>query len=148
MNAVEYVLLPETELDPFGGPREAAILRSSPPGLQAVFRTANWTIYRVRRPTPLLTGPGRSLVLTFDHTTIRGTVSRPGAHLLRVHFNELWSTSPGICVTPGPDGMSWLNVSTPGPFRLSAPSAPTAFARAIAGRTPCGNAHRIAAGQG
>jgi hypothetical protein len=136
-NAVEYVLLPETELDPFGGPREAAILRTRPTGLVRVFHRSDWTIYRLRHPTPLLTGPGWANVVSLGHTAIRGVVTQPGRYLLRVHYNALWNTSPGACITQGPHGMSWLDVSTAGPFSLSAPSAPVAFVRALIGERSC-----------
>src|SRR5262249_20268337 len=72
-NAVAYVLLPATELDPVGGPQEARILRSGAPGLDAVFKSSNLTIYRLHSPTPLLAGPGVGRVDVFDHTTIAGT---------------------------------------------------------------------------
>jgi hypothetical protein len=141
-NAVEYVLLPETELDPFGGPREAAILRDHPRGLVRVFHRGDWTIYRLRRPTPLLTGRGRPNVVSLGHTTIRGVVTQPGRYLLRVHYNALWTTSPGACLTPGPRGMSWLDASKAGRFTLSAPSAAVAFVRALTGERPCAGTDR------
>jgi hypothetical protein len=144
-NAVEYVLLPETELDPFGGPREAAVLRDHPAGLIRVFRRANWTIYRLRHPTPLLTGPGPANVVSLGHTAIRGVVKQPGRYLLRVHYNALWTTSVGACITPGPHGMSWLDVSTAGPFSLTVPSAAVAIVRAVTGDSTCAGRDRIAA---
>src|SRR5262249_18818205 len=107
-NAVAYVLLPATELDPVGGPQEARILRSGAPGLDAVFKSSNLTIYRLHSPPPLLAGPGVGRVDVFDHTTIAGTVSERGRYLLRVHYTPLWETSSSVCVTPGPNDMSWL----------------------------------------
>ena len=144
-NAVQYVLLPATELDPVGGPREARVLRSRPRGLEPVYRDNEWTIYRLRRPTPLLTGPGRSRVLAFDHTTVRGVVSAPGSYLLRVHFTDVWSTSRGVCITESSNGMTRLILPRAGPFALTAPSAPTAVVRALAGDPECGASHRLAA---
>jgi hypothetical protein len=141
-NAVEYVLLPETELDPFGGPREAAVVRAHPSGLVRVFHRGVWTIYRLRRPTPLLTGPGRADVVSLGHTTISGVVTQPGRYLLRVHFNALWTTSVGACITHGPHGMSWLDVSTAGHFSLSEPSAAVALVRALTGERTCGGTVR------
>jgi hypothetical protein len=135
-NAVEYVLLPKTELDPVGGPSEARVLLSRPKGLELVYRDREWTIYRLRRPTPLLTGPGPSHILAFDHTTIRGAVSEPGSYLLRVHFTDTWTTS-GACVAPSPNGMTRVIATAPGPFALTAPSAPTAVVRALADDRVC-----------
>ena len=50
--AVDYVLLPATKLDPVGAPREARLLRSGVAGLTVAFRDRNWTIYRVERSDP------------------------------------------------------------------------------------------------
>src|SRR5262249_15721536 len=68
--AVAYVVLPETTLDPVAAPREATLLRTSTPGLRAVFRAPTATIYRLVDPTPVLTGPARSRVVVFGHTRI------------------------------------------------------------------------------
>src|SRR5262249_39988615 len=61
--AVDYVLLPSTRLDFVGAPQEARLLGSGRSGLAVVYRSRDWTIYRLPHPTPLLTGPGRPRVL-------------------------------------------------------------------------------------
>jgi hypothetical protein len=116
--AVEYVLLPSTRLDPDGGPREARVLRSPDSGLSLAYRDRRWTVYRLPHPSPLITGPAPARVDEFGHTRIIGTVSRPGRYLLRAHFVPFWKASTGVCVEPGPNRMTWLVVSAPGRFSL------------------------------
>ncbi len=128
--AVDYVLLPSTELDPIGGPREASLLRSRPAGLTVVFRDRNWTIYRLEKPTPLITGPGRARVTLFGHTRIGGLVSRPGRYLMRSHYMPFWKVSGGICLLPGPNGMTWLDAVTAGPFSMMASPSSSGFVQA------------------
>jgi hypothetical protein len=121
--AVEYVLLPSTRLDFEAAPREAQLLRSGESGLIVAYRGRGWTIYRLPHPTPLITGPGQAHVLTFGHTRIDGTVSTPGRYLLRAHYIPFWQTSGPVCLRRGPDRMTWLDVTRPGPFSLKVASA-------------------------
>jgi hypothetical protein len=123
--AVEYVLLPSTRLDPVGGPREARVVRSA--GLALVHHNPRWMIYRLRRPTPLVTGPGTVRVETFGHTTIAGTVARPGRYLVRNHYIPFWKVGPNVCVERAPNRATWLYVSRPGRFSLRVASAPAAL---------------------
>ncbi len=116
--AVEYVLLPSTRLDFEAAPREAQLLRSGRSGLVIAYRSRSWTIYRLPHATPLITGPGQAHVLTFGHTSIDGTVSIPGRYLLRTHYIPFWQTSGHICLQRGPNQMTWLDATRPGPFSL------------------------------
>jgi hypothetical protein len=135
--AVEYVLLPATRLDPVAAPREAALLRSGVPDMRRVFQGRTGTIYELARPTPLVTGPGRSRVLVFGHTRIAGVVSAPGRYVLRVHFNPFWQTTAGVCVSRAPDGLSYLDLARAGRYLLRVSAAGQALVRAIAGDSPC-----------
>jgi hypothetical protein len=116
--AVEYVLLPTTQLDFEAAPREAKLLRSGRSGLEVVYRSRNWTIYREPHPTPLITGPGQAHVLAFGHTRIDGIVSTPGRYLLRTHYIPFWQTRGNVCLRRGPHGMTWLDIRRPGRFSL------------------------------
>jgi hypothetical protein len=122
--AVEYILLPSTPLDWDGANREAAIVRSSNSGLRVVFRSTNWTIYRLPHPTPLMTGPAPASITAFGHTTISGSVSSPGRYILRTHFNPYWKLAGAGCVRRGPAKMTWLELKRAGSFSLSIPSSP------------------------
>jgi hypothetical protein len=135
--AVNYVLLPSTQLDFVQAPQEAHLLRSGHSGLVVAYRSREWTIYRVPHPTPLLTGPGRARVLAFGHTTISGIVSRPGTYTLRTHYVALWQTSGAVCVRATPGGMTLLQVGQPGRFSLAIGDTADALVRALEGKRPC-----------
>jgi hypothetical protein len=139
--AVEYVLLPSTRLDFVAAAPEARLLRSGRSGLPAVYRSGDWTIYRVRDPSPILTGPARSRVLVFGHTTIRGVVAAPGRYRLAVHYAPFWKTSAGVCVRPAPDGLTILDLRAAGRFSLSVPSPAEAIRRAADQGDSCRASH-------
>jgi len=116
--SVKYVLLPKTTLDPDGAPTEARLLRSGIPGVRPAYRSANWTIYELSDPRPLLTGPGAARLTLDGHQTISGTVGAAGTYTLRIHFNPYWKASARItCIHKGPEGMTDLTLR-PGPFNL------------------------------
>jgi hypothetical protein len=128
--AVDFVLLPSTELDPIGAPREASLLRSRPAGLTVAFRDHDWTIYRLEKPTPLITGPGRARVTVFGHTRVGGLISRPGRYLMRSHYMPFWKLSGPICLLPGPNGMTWLDAAAAGAFSMVASASSSGFVQA------------------
>jgi hypothetical protein len=135
--AVEYVLLPATRLDPAAAPREARLLRSDVPGLRRVFRGRTGTIYRLVRPTPLVTGPGRSRVLVFGHARIDGVVSAPGRYVLRVHFNPFWRMTAGVCVRRATEAFSYLDVARAGRYSLRVAATGQALAQMFGGGSSC-----------
>ena len=149
-SAVGYVLLPSTRLDPVGGPREATLLRSGSSGLTVAYRDSNWTIYKLPRATPLLTGPGSARVLAFGHTTIRGVVSAPGNYMLRDHYMPFWKVTGHVCVRPAPDRMTWLEVTAAGRFSMTVDPAPEAVLRAATADrdAACATAARQVASEG
>lgn len=127
-NAVRYVLLARTApLDWDGGPREAQIVRSRAAGLTLVFRSKNWLIYELPHATPLLSGPGHPVITSFGHTVTSGRVASAGRYLLRVHYNPYWHLHGAGCVARGPDKMTILDLSRPGPFSLTAPGTPASW---------------------
>jgi hypothetical protein len=143
--AVEYVLLPSTKLDFVSAPQEARLLRSGRSGLDVVFRSANWTIYRLPRPTPLLTGGAPARITTFGHTTVAGNVSAPGTYLLRTHYVDFWSVHGAVCVRPAPGKMTLLVASSPGRFTLTVGDTADALLRAATGGDACGSRTRTSA---
>jgi hypothetical protein len=135
--SVSYVLLPHTELDPVGGPREAGLLRSDVPGIVPVFSTPNWTIYRVSRTFPMLSGPGEARLTELGHQQIEGTVAAPGRYLLRVRFNPYWRLSPaGACIDKGPGGMTELQLPRATSFRLRIPGGIDSLLAPLTSTTP------------
>jgi hypothetical protein len=122
--AVEYVLLPKTPLDPYGGTREAALVRSGAAGLVRVARTGAWTIYAVPNATSILDGPGPATVRHFGHSSITGTVGAPGRYLLRVHYSPYWKARDVACISRGPNQMTYLDFLSSGSFSLRVTSTP------------------------
>jgi hypothetical protein len=145
--AVDYVLLPATRLDPVGAPREAGLLRSGVAGLPVAFHDRVWTIYRVDNPTPLLTGPVPAAVTVFGHTRIGGLVSGPGRYLLRSHYMPFWKVSGHVCLARARNGMTWLDASSAGSFALVAAPTADGFAHAVS-TGPYGSCHAGSSGQG
>jgi hypothetical protein len=124
-NAVRYVVLSRTApLDWDGGPQEARVVRSADTGLKLVFRSANWSIYELPKPTPLLTGPAHPVVTSFGHTIIKGRVFAAGRYLLRAHYNPYWRLGGAGCVARGPNRMTVLDLTRPQRFALTVPGTP------------------------
>ena len=134
--AVRYVLLSTTApLDWEGGPQEARVLRSPSSGLRAVFRSRNWTIFELPHATPLLTGPANPVVTSFGHTAIRGRVFAAGRYLMRAHYSQYLRLQGSGCVAPGPNKMTYLELTRPERFALSVPGTPDGLVRELFGGT-------------
>jgi len=131
--AVEYVLLPHTTLDPVAAPREAQLLSAPASGLSVVYRSSEWTIYRLRSPTPLLTGPARARVTLFGHTAIAGSVPARGSYLLRVHYTTYWHTTGIACIRETASDLTTLTFAAPGRFSLVVPDSISDTIEAAAG---------------
>jgi hypothetical protein len=132
--AVRYVLLSTTApLDWEGGPQEARLLRSPASGLRAVFRSRDWTVYELPHATPLLTGPASPVITSFGHTAIRGRVFAAGRYLVRAHYSPYLRLQGGGCVSPGPDRMTYLDLTRPQRFALSVPGTPDGLVRELVG---------------
>jgi hypothetical protein len=125
--AAKYVLVPATQLDPVGGPKEAQLVASPLSGLKVAFRSRTWTIYRLPHAKPLLTGPGKANVVRFGHSVITGQVSAPGRYLLRARFVPYWKLKGAGCARPGPGKMTWLDLRSAGRFSLSVAETPAAL---------------------
>ena len=141
---VKYVLLPATRLDPVGGPAEARLLRSGAAGLSVAFRGANGTIYELPDPTPLLTGPAPAEISRLDYSTITGQVAAPGRYLLRERYTPYLRLHGAGCMRPAPGGMTWLELSSAGAFRLEVPRSPETLLRIVAGEGDQGAGPRLA----
>jgi hypothetical protein len=110
--AVGYVALPDTPLDPSSA-QEGRLIRRGVPYLKEVFASRHWRIYAVRSPTLLATGPGRLTSLGYDSFALRA--ASPGSFLVRVHFTRYWTLARGAgCVTPAPGGWTSVIVRAPG----------------------------------
>ncbi len=124
--AVSYVALPDTPLDPSSA-EEGRLIRRGLPYLRAVFRSRHWTVYAVRGATPLLEGPGRLTSLGHDSFALRATM--PGRFLVRVRFTRYWTLTAGSGrVTKAPGGWTYVTADRPGQLQVTARFS---FARAL-----------------
>jgi hypothetical protein len=91
--AVSYVAVADADLD-YIARDEVALIDRGLPYLRRIWRSAHWTLYRVRRPTPLVAPAGATLdrVGPADFGLL---VRRPGPYLVRIHYTPYWSLSAG-----------------------------------------------------
>jgi hypothetical protein len=129
--AVRYVLLPNVRLGKKGASREQRLLLSGAvPGLRLVYRTADWRIYELRHPKPMLTGPGQARITAFHHDRIAARVDAPGTYRLAVRYMPYWEIKRGaVCVAEALDGMTLLEVRRPGPLLLATEDGPSSLVR-------------------
>ena len=119
-DAVQYVVLTPFTLDDHGARAEAALLRSSRSGLDVVWRSRGFIVYRVHGRADLLAGSIAVRLTRFTHERIAGTTSGAGVDSLKVWFSPYWtSTGAARCVTRARDGMSLIQFDHPGPFSLA-----------------------------
>lgn len=105
-NAITLVALPRAPLDT-GGRAEAALLKRPPRYLVPVWHDANWRVWRVVHPTPLVTGAAR--LTDEDPSSLALRFARPGVAIVHLHASPLWTDqTSGSCVKPTPKG--WLAV--------------------------------------
>ncbi len=113
---VRYVVLTNAPSD-YSAQGEAALLRSGRSGLRAVFRSANFQVFAVPRPRPILTGPAPSTVLSMSATTVRIRLVTAGVYRLAVRYSPYWHVE-GACLSRRPDGMTNVAVDHAGPLEL------------------------------
>ena len=117
--AVDYVLLPSTQIGRAGEEREAQLLLSGRSGLRLLYSTPNWKIWEVPNATPMLTGPGEAQISRYGHDEIDGVTGAAGDYLLRVRFTDYWRVLEGsVCLAKAQNGMTVLRAEKPGAFRL------------------------------
>jgi hypothetical protein len=116
--AVSYVALPDTPLDPSSA-QEGRLIESGLPYLREVLRTRHWRIYAVRDATPLAQGPGVLSGMGHDWFALRARAG--GRFVVRVHYTRYWALTRGdACVSPAPGGWTAVTVRGPGAVRVAA----------------------------
>jgi len=117
--AVNYVLLPNTQIGRAGEEREAELLTSGRSGLRLVYSTPNWKIWEVPDAAPMLTGPGQAQITRYGHDEIDAVTGSAGDYRLAVRFTNYWRILEGsVCLAEADDGMTVVRALRPGPFRL------------------------------
>jgi hypothetical protein len=110
--AVAYVALPDTKLDPSSA-REGELIRAGLPYLREVFASRHWRIYAVSSPSPLASGPGR--LTSLGHDSFALAAAAPGSFLVRVRFTRYWTLARGSgCVAEAPGGWTKVLARAPG----------------------------------
>jgi hypothetical protein len=142
VQAVSYVALPDTTLDPSSA-REGWLIRSGLPFLREVFASRHWRIFAVSSPTPLVSGPGRLIALGHDAFALRAAA--PGNFVVRVHHTRYWAVLGGdACVGSAPGGWTSVSVASPGPVLVAARFS---LSRALGLGSPCRPVRALAPGQ-
>ena len=116
---ISYVAVPKAPLD-YAAKEEAALVSSGKVSeLALVWKTPNWTLWKVNASPGLVSGPGTLTSLVPDHFTLEA--STPGTLTVRVRYNDYWSVSSGnACVSPAPlpsRPVPGAAAGTPPPFR-------------------------------
>ncbi len=95
-NAVSYVALPTAPLD-YSSLAERQLILSAPPYLAPRWHSANWSVYSVRDPDPMVTALGSSEARTLwvGRQSFGLDVTRPGEFLVRISFTPYWSIERG-----------------------------------------------------
>ena len=129
---VGYVAVPHAPLDYAARPEKRMLKRGRPRYLERVYSSADWTVYKVRNPSPLAIG-GRMVKLRPEGFVV--DASEPGTVLVRVNWTPYWSIEQGSgCVEQAPGGYTMLDVETPGRFRVDIDFSPV---RAISSGPRC-----------
>jgi hypothetical protein len=120
-NGVSYVAVANAPLD-YAATAEVALLRSGDvKGLERVWHTAAWELWRVTGSPGLASGPARVVSLTPRSVVVH--LSRPGQALLKVRWSPYWSLGPSsaayACVRHGPDDWTALISARTGELQLS-----------------------------
>jgi hypothetical protein len=129
---VGFVAVPHAALDYAGRPEKKMLKRGPPRYLERVYNSSDWTVYKVRNPSPLAIG-GKMVKLRPQGFVV--DTSAPGTVLVRVHWTPYWSIEQGTgCVEQAPGGYTMLDVQTPGRFRVGIDFSPV---RAISSGPRC-----------
>jgi hypothetical protein len=129
---VGYVAVPHAPLDYAAQPEMKMLKRGPPRYLERVYHSSDWTVYKVRKPSPLAIG-GKLVKLRPQGFVV--DASAPGTVLVRVNWTPYWSIEQGSgCVLQAPGGYTMLDVQTPGRFRVGIDFSPV---RAISSGPRC-----------
>ncbi len=116
--AVSYVAVANAKLD-YIGEDEAALIGRGLPYLREVWRSADWKLYRVLRPAPLLAPAGARLahVGAADFSL---AVRRPGSYRVRIHYTPYWEVSSGSACVSRDGAWTRVDAKRPGPVSVAA----------------------------
>ena len=131
---VAYVVLTRSPPD-YSSRQEAALVRSGRAGLRRVWASSEIAIYKVSRPKPIVTGPGRPMLLALRESRLLVRVTRGGTYRVAVHWSPYWHTSAG-CLAPTSGGMLRLHTGAAGTIRIAFDIDASRLLDALAGTPP------------
>jgi hypothetical protein len=111
---VDYVALPDAELDA-SAQEEVELLARGQPGLELVWQSEDWTVWRVLGSPGLVDGPAALVEQTVDTMTLRAWSA--GTVLVRVRPSAWWSVDGPACIAQHPDD-EWVRIEVAHPGRL------------------------------
>jgi hypothetical protein len=114
-NAVEYVALPDTQLDDSSW-IEAHLLEQGQPYLKPIWNNAHWRVWRFTGYHGLVDGPARLTAITADSFTL--AVTGPGAVTVHVHDSPHWAVNGDGCTISTADGWTRLRNLPRGEVRV------------------------------
>ncbi len=113
-NGVRFVALPDAPLDP-AGTAEGRLVAQGMPGLDVIWRSAHWRLYRVDGSSGVVSAPAR--LVREDGVQLVVASPHAGPVLVRYHYSPDWELTSGAgCVGPAPaagGGASWIRVTVP-----------------------------------
>ncbi len=120
-NAVQYVAVARAK-PAAAGVKEVGLVRRGLPYLHQVWTNADWTVYAVDNPTPIVTPPGR--LIAQDQIAMSFEIPTPASVLVRVRWSRfLTLAGPSACFRPDGDWLR-LEVAAPGRYRLGSALRP------------------------
>jgi hypothetical protein len=114
-NAISYVALADVPLD-YSGKAEAALLRDGMTGLEPVFQSAHWQVWKVTDTKPLVEGPARLAQL--EPNSFLLDVEQPGQITVRIRYSANWDVDGQGCLVESPEGWTIVRSPTAGPLRV------------------------------
>ena len=123
-NAVAFVALPDTKLDP-SSLVEKRILESGLANLKQVWSDTHWTVWRVTDFHSVVTGP--AVVVGMTPTSFTLDVTGRGPVGIKIRPSAHWSVDKAGCTRP--DGKGWMELD-------SLPLGRVVVSQALSG-TPC-----------
>jgi hypothetical protein len=116
--AVSYVALPDTPLDPSSA-QEGRLIRAGLPYLRPVFSSTHWRIYEVLGAVALASGPGRLTAMGHDSFSL--SAQTPGVFMVRVRYSRYLTITGGrACVSRASEGWTTVSVDAPGRVKVAA----------------------------
>jgi hypothetical protein len=115
-NAVGFVAIGKAVLHP--NPEFALVSTANLPYLKRVWNDANWTLYRVTDPTPIVPAPARIVDAYQSYLVI--DIPQPGTLPVRVRWSRFLVADPqagGPAVKVADDGNGWTLITTAQPGR-------------------------------